>query len=359
MSQEEEDMSEATGCPTRVLAGSPGAVRERGTRRKMFFRKAPALCLLSTFCLLLLFILLMPVSSWAHGFAGKRFFPTTLAVDDPFVSDEFSLLFGHIKEGGRNEEPTIKTTALSYEWAKRITPRLGISIGQSYSFLDQEGGESTSGFTNLELGLKYQFLTSAEHETIVSIGVGTEIGGTGAHRVGADSFSTVSPALFFGKGFGDLPESITFLRPFAVTGVIGPNFPTRSKNVNTVINPETGDVDQEVERNPTTLTWGFTVQYSLQYLQSFVKDVGLGDPFKRMIVLVEFPMETCTSHDCKGQTTGTVNPGLIWFGKSIQLGIEAQFPVNRQSGKTVGVLGLIHFFLDDLFPKSLGRPIFP
>ena len=25
----------------------------------------------------------------------------------------------------------------------------------------------------------------------------------------------------------------------------------------------------------------------------------------------------------------------------------------------VGVLGLVHFFIDDLFPHSLGRPLFP
>src|SRR6476646_5026684 len=29
--------------------------------------------------------------SGAHGFAGKRFFPATLATDDPFVADELSL----------------------------------------------------------------------------------------------------------------------------------------------------------------------------------------------------------------------------------------------------------------------------
>lgn len=27
----------------------------------------------------------------AHGFAGKRFFPATLATEDPFVADELSL----------------------------------------------------------------------------------------------------------------------------------------------------------------------------------------------------------------------------------------------------------------------------
>jgi hypothetical protein len=219
-------------------------------------------------------------------------------------------------------------------------------------------GGSASGFGNLELGLKYQFFTSTEHETILSFGTSMELGGTGARRVGADSFSTVSPALFFGKGFGDLPDSVKFLRPFAITGVIGTNFPTRGKNVTTIINEDTGETEQEVERNPTTLTWAFSIQYSLMYLQSFVKDVGLGDPFKRMILVVEFPMETCLTADCKGKTTGTVNPGIVWAGKFMELGLAAQIPINSRTGKNVGVLALFHLFLDDLLPKGMGGPIF-
>jgi hypothetical protein len=38
--------------------------------------------------------------------------------------------------------------------------------------------------------------------------------------------------------------------------------------------------------------------------------------------------------------------------------IEAMIPVNRQSGTSVGVIGQLHFFLDDIFPNTLGRPIF-
>jgi len=302
-----------------------------------------------TFGLILAIILFVPALSWAHGFAGKRFFPTTFQVEDPFVSDEFSVLFGHIKE------PEGKTTEVEMEYSKRIFPNLGISLGESYVHQDFLEGGSASGFGNLEVGLKYQFLTSEAHETILSVGTGIEIGGTGTRRIGAESFSVISPALFFGKGFGDLPESMNFLRPFAITGIVAPNFPTRSSNVS--INEETEET--EVERNPTTLTWGFTLQYSLQYLQSFVKDVGLGAPFNRMVIVTEFPMETCMSAECKGKITGTVNPGIVWCGKFMEFGIAAQIPINSRTGKNVGVLGLVHFFIDDLFPKSIGRPLFP
>lgn len=89
-----------------------------------------------------------------------------------------------------------------------------------------------------------------------------------------------------------------------------------------------------------------------------MKDIGLGVPFKRMIIVTEFPMETNLSRDNKGQTTGTVNPGIVWAGKYAELGIAAQIPINARSGHSVGVLGLMHLFVDDLLPKSISGPIF-
>jgi hypothetical protein len=99
------------------------------------------------------------------------------------------------------------------------------------------------------------------------------------------------------------------------------------------------------------VNWGFSVQYSLQYLQTVVRDVGLPAPFSRMIPLVEIPLETPVNGPSAGRTTGSVNPGLIWFGRYVQLGIEAVIPINRASGRNVGVLGQVHFYLDDILPK--------
>jgi hypothetical protein len=45
--------------------------------------------------------------------------------------------------------------------------------------------------------------------------------------VSSDSFDRVTPQLFLGKGFGDLPESLEFAKPLALTGVFGYSFPTR------------------------------------------------------------------------------------------------------------------------------------
>jgi hypothetical protein len=295
-----------------------------------------------------LFVLLLaiPAHSWAHGFAGKRFFPTTFEVDDPFISDEFSVLVN------RNQGADAKTTEIDIDYSKRLLPRFGFEFQAPYLHERSVEGDLSTGWNNLGIGAKWQFFTDDRHEMILSIGTDLDIGGTGNQR-NAESSSTISPGFFFGKGFGDLSESIKFLKPIAVTGTFGLNFPTQRTNVD--VNPESGET--ESEQNPTTLSWGFTLQYSLMYLQSFVKDIGLKNPFKRMIIAAEFPMQTCVSVECSGMTTGTVNPGVIWAGKKIELGVAAQVPLNSGSGNGIGVFGLIHFFVDDLLPRSLGKPI--
>ncbi len=46
------------------------------------------------------------------------------------------------------------------------------------------------------------------------------IGYSGARGMVTDAPNTIQPAVFFGKGFGDLPDSFSWLRPFAMTGAI-------------------------------------------------------------------------------------------------------------------------------------------
>jgi hypothetical protein len=308
------------------------------------------------FCFLLLMTMASyPSISFAHGVAGQRFFPTTFAVDDPFVSDEFSVLFNSLAMDDQAGGPQVRTSSVDVAYAKRLLPNVGLEVADSYQRVQPDGESSVSGFGNLEVNVKYQFYSSASHETILSFGISDEVGNTGSRKVGSESFSIISPAFYFGKGFGDLPDSISFLKPMAITGVIGPNFPSQKQTI--TVNEDSGDID--VERHPTTLTWAFTLQYSLMYLQSAVKDVGLGTPFNRMVAIVEFPMETCLNTDCKNQTSGTVNPGIAWIGKYSELGIAAEIPMNPRSGTGTGVFVLFHLFIDDLFPNSIGRPIFP
>ena len=294
--------------------------------------------------------------AYGHGFAGARFFPATLSTDDPFVSDELSLptvsTIRTPENGGTRE------IDVSVDISKRITPEFAIEIGDTFTALNPHEGRAANGFGNLELGGKYQLLKNGEHETIVSIGLGVEVGGTGGRTVGADSFSTWTPGIFFGKGFGDLPDELRFLKPFALTGLVGMAIPTSASTRSVTVDVQTGERDIEIERHPNVLEWGFALEYSLIYLQSQVQDMHLHAPLDRLIPLVEFALESPLNRGAEGQTTGTINPGIIWAGKYFQVGVEAIVPINERTGNYVGVIAQLHFFVDDLFPHSLGRPLF-
>jgi hypothetical protein len=49
---------------------------------------------------------------------------------------------------------------------------------------------------------------------------------------------------------------------------------------------------------------------------------------------------------------------VIYLGDSFQVGLEALIPANRAAAARVGLIFQVHFFFDDLFPNSLGKPLF-
>jgi hypothetical protein len=289
----------------------------------------------------------------AHGIVGKRFFPATLTIDDPFVADELSLpTYSYQKLPGSDAEPATGQSSFAFDYTKRITPDFGLGFGGSFLQQRPVGGGTTSGWDNFALSAKYQFYQDPEREAIVSAGVDWDIGHSGSARVGAEPFSTLTPALFFGRGLGDLPESAKMLRPLALTGQLGIGIPSRTSTSS--VN-EDGDVT--VEQHPNTLVWGLSLQYSIPYLQAYVQDMGWRGPFNRLIPIVEFNFTTALNRGQSG-TTGTINPGLLWAGQTMQLGIEALIPVNARSGSKTGIVAQLHFYLDDIFPTSIGRPLF-
>jgi len=310
--------------------------------------KSPAHATASAFAVAA--ILLTGHHASAHGIVGQRFFPATLATEDPFVADELSLpTVSTVRNPPEGEDPATRETDVGVDISKRITPDFAIGIGETWQHLDPKGSSSVSGFGNLELNAKYLLLKNAPHEFLFSVGLDAEVGGTGSSRVGADGFSTLTPGVFFGKGMGDLPDGLKFLKPVAVTGSVGFGIPTSNRSV-------TGDGD--VEEHPRTVETGLAIEYSLPYLQSAVQDIGLGAPFNRIIPLVEFSFSTAVNGGVGGQTTGTINPGFIWAGQQFQLGVEAIIPINDRSGRDVGGIAQLHFYLDDIFPKSIGKPLF-
>jgi len=297
----------------------------------------------------------------AHEIVGNRFFPATLAIDDPGVNDELALPTISMSKTG--DYPSFKQLDISGEFSKRITEDFAVSFAPTWSWLYAPGGPAMTGaqgFQNLETTFKYRLFMNPEHEFVMSVGLEIEWGGSGAQGVGTERFTVYTPTLYFGKGFGDLPTTMNWARPFAITGQIGYSIPGASKTTTSTIDPDTGEQSIDTEFNPRVFNWGATLQYSMPYLKSAVVDLGLPDFVNRLIPIVEASMQTPVSNTATSGTvtTGTINPGFIYAGDKYQVAIEAMIPVNRQSGTSVGIIGQLHFFLDDIFPTTLGRPIF-
>jgi hypothetical protein len=181
------------------------------------------------------------------------------------------------------------------------------------------------------------------------LGLIVDWGGTGASNSGiATPYTLLTPTYYFGKGFGDLPDQAGWLRAFAVTGEIGYQIPSRSF-----------DVVQQAAI-PQAVPWGASIQYSMPYLKSEIQDLQLPDFINHLILITEAQMTTPAANNFGNSwvTTGTINPGVIYVSSYFQVGLEAQVPVNRESGHGIGVLGQLHFYLDDISPNTIiGQPL--
>lgn len=301
---------------------------------------------------------LLPRAVLAHGFAGDRFFPATIQTDDPFVADEGSL-------PTLTKNPTGASGTQSYtvesDLSKRITPSTDILAAYQWNYFQPRGAPAHYGFGSLLTGQQYQLFINAPHEAMALVGLNEIWGHTGAvNQGGAANYTTLEPAFDWGKGFGDLPDSLSWLQPLAITGNLFMDFPMKVHDDGTL--------------NQTVFNAGFAIEYSLEYLEHQVRDVGLRWPFDRLIPLVEItsatpinrgtvanpssPLGGFVTNNQGHATTGVIAPGVIWSGHYYQLAAEAVIPYGEGQGHGVGGLVQLHFYYDDLFPHGLGRPIF-
>lgn len=281
----------------------------------------------------------------AHVVVGDRVFPVTLTFDDPGVGDEATLpQFVHA--------PAATGTNLNqfqWEYDKTITPFTAIIYNQGYDILHSAQQPTRTGLENAFLTGKWQAYTNGPHEFVVSLGVIREFGGSAATvNIGGSAYGSTAPIVYFGKGLGDLPIGV--LRPFAITGELSYAIPDRRLNA-------TGDNSG----NPPAWSAGFSVQYSIPYLQSQVRDLHLPSFLGRLVPLVEATWYSPAAGPARGfPTTVVVAPGVIYLGQTMQFGVEMLIPADRAAGMHIGAIAQLHFFFDDLFPHSIiGRPILP
>ena len=78
--------------------------------------------------------------SRAHEIVGNRFFPATLAIDDPGVNDEVALPTISISKTG--DDPSLKQLDIAGEFSKRITDAFAISVAPTWSRFYAPAGTS-------------------------------------------------------------------------------------------------------------------------------------------------------------------------------------------------------------------------
>ena len=310
--------------------------------------------------------LLREAPACAHVVAGSRVFPVTLTFDDPGTADEASLpAFTYTRSGSNGGTGPTHEVDLGFEYDKTITSNTALILNYGYDIQQVNGAKTQTGFENLYITGKWQAYTNAAHEFVVSLGIIREIGGTGTTHTGGDRYGSTSPTGYFGKGLGDLP--IGPLRPLAITGELSYTIadkelkamqPQVAAGASASSPFDTGIAAQLNNGNNNAWSGGISIQYSIPYLQSQVRDVGLHGFLGNLIPIVEFTWSSPASSPSAQGTTWTAAPGVIYLADWGEVGLEALIPLNRTTGTTVGAVGLVHFFFDDLFPNTIGKPIF-
>jgi len=302
--------------------------------------------------------LLASQSAFAHGFAGPHMFVSTLIIDDPNVADEASLPTFSYQPQPADNGLVSNLYAADFEFDKRITENFGFAINGGYQWLKQPGMKTANGWENFSGTLKYKPYVNDEHEFMMSVGVVRNFARTGANGTNGatldnDDSSSTAPTFYFGKGFGDLP--IGWARAFAITGELSYQIADKKlKGIGT--DPDTGAA---LFNNGTWNQWagGLSLQYSIRYLQSQVKDYGLPEFVNKLTPLVEVAWSSPASQPNQGSTQYLIAPGINYTAQNYAITVEALIPGNKQTGSHVGAIAQFHLYFDDLFPNSLGKPI--
>ena len=270
----------------------------------------------------------------AHGVVGDRSFIEPFITEDVNPKNEFVIARPQWAHGS-----DAKTFSLGFGLEKKIADRVSITLDSEWDSISPNPPDEpqVTGFNNLGITLKGAFYIDPEHEFILSAAL-EATAPVGSASVAERDWS-FKPFLLCGKGFGDLPHSLQYLRPLAVQC--------------------DGGVEIGIDRARTTiLAYNMAWQYSIPYLQSFVRDIGLGWPFNDLIAVTEFNFEHGVHGEDSGQARYFTTPGIVYMDRYVEVGVAGRFPMTGQAQREInwGVIGIVDLFIDDIFPITTWQP---
>jgi hypothetical protein len=271
----------------------------------------------------------------AHGVVGQRTFIEPFITEDANPKNEFVIARPEWIESRDGHE-----LSEGFGLEKKLADRLSLTLDSAWDHVSPAAFDepSENGFENLGITLKYAFFVNPAHESIASFAV-ESTAPTGSADVGAEKEWAFKPFLLYGKGFGDLPEDLRYLRPFAVQGDFGP----------------------EVSAGPgtaTTFAHDICLQYSIPYLQAAVRDFGIGWPFNDLIAVTEFNFEHGVHGEEAGSDVVSMTPGIVYMDRYVEIGFAGRVPLSSAARDEFdwGIIGIIDLFIDDIFPWSRWQP---
>src|ERR1700737_3289616 len=171
-------------------------------------------------------ILLATCSEGSAAYVGDRYFPSTLATTVPTAADFYNPPY-FVRLPDTATTPTTHEIDVPSTYSRLVTRDLSVFFTETFRILDDANKGRLSGFDNLVIGAQYQLYTNPEHQFVFTVGGTAAIGGTGAPGVDA-CLPPLKPTIHIGKGFGDLPDSVAWLRPLPISAPAAVAVPTES-----------------------------------------------------------------------------------------------------------------------------------
>jgi hypothetical protein len=161
--------------------------------------------------------------AWAHGVVGDYIFLEPLVAEDPTPANELDLAEpGWVKSSDANDY------SIGFELEKvryrdrNYMPRFSVSVATGWHHLSPFEGARADGFENLELGAKWAFFYSVEHEFLASLALAVQLP-VGAAGIREQSHTSLGLEFLWEKGMGDLPNLpvLKYLRPLGIQSNVG------------------------------------------------------------------------------------------------------------------------------------------
>jgi hypothetical protein len=133
-----------------------------------------ALCAIS----LLLLIMSQGSVAAAHGVVGDYVFLEPLVAEDPTPANELDLAQpGWVKSSDANDYSVGFGLEKVVYRDENDMPRFSLSVATAWHHISPIEGSSADGFENLELGAKWAFFYSLQHEFLTSVGLVLQVAG--------------------------------------------------------------------------------------------------------------------------------------------------------------------------------------